>query len=37
MDLNAKVEHSGSTRSGVGNVDNVLHSFESVPCFTPAV
>lgn len=25
-----------SARSCVGNVDNVLHNFESVPCLTPA-
>lgn len=26
-----------NARSCVGNVDNVLHNFESVPCLTPAV
>lgn len=26
-----------SARSCVGNVDNVLHNFESIPCLTPAM
>lgn len=47
MDLERESKHMGffsvcdqpfdSAGSCVGNVDNVLHNFESVPCLTPAV
>lgn len=31
------ISHSIARGHVFGNVDNVLHNFESVPCFTPTV